>query len=119
MMVGLSPLLGIEILIQFFLAHLGLNTIGRYFAPGDPDERVENGLAEIIIAPVVVEMAAGETKPASAVGALDRPHHRFHASAGCNDVIVGPLGMHIRSLANGIAWLGDEDRRELRALLQG
>ena len=41
-----------------------------------PDNCVEDESAEVRIPPVRVEMAAGETETASAVGALDGPAHR-------------------------------------------
>src|ERR1051326_8121322 len=63
----------IEILFQFFFCHGALNSIGRYFGFSSPKDCVQHELPKIIIAPVFVEVRAGEAKAASAVGTLGGP----------------------------------------------
>src|SRR6266404_5370182 len=84
---GLSPL-AIEILLEVGLGDFGFDAGGGDFGFGEPDEGVEDGFAEVVVGPVVVEVSAGEAETASAVGALDGPHHGFGPAAGGDDVGV-------------------------------
>src|SRR5437764_876610 len=69
--------LRIEIRVEVRFRHLRLHASRRYLRFSDPDERIENRLAKIVVPPVVVKMAAGEAEAAAAVGPLDGPHHAF------------------------------------------
>src|SRR5207245_7560736 len=79
-----SLALGVEVLFEVLGGYFALNALGRDFDVGGPENGVEHQLAEIVVAPVLVEMAAGETEAAAAIGALAGPRHvlRFAAFDG-------------------------------------
>src|ERR1041385_1815723 len=54
--------LGIEIRVEVIGRDGRVHAVGWHLTFRNPDESVQHRLAKIIVAPVVVEMAAGETK---------------------------------------------------------
>src|SRR5205814_1655373 len=51
-----------------------LHPVLRYVDFRDPDGRVEDGFAEVVLGPVPVDVAAGAAEAAGAVGVLADPH---------------------------------------------
>ena len=78
----------IKILLQVFIGHGALDAIARHFGMSRPQERVQNNFAEVLVAPIPVEVRAGEAEAAPAVRPLDRPREHLFASAGGNDVWI-------------------------------
>ncbi len=84
-----------EVLVGFeFLGGGGLggHAIGGNVGAGDPDQGVEDDFAEIVVGPVIVPMAAGESETSSAVGPFIDPGDVFgHAQAGA-DILIAAVG---------------------------
>ena len=57
---------------------------------GGPDDRIQDELAEIGVAPVLVEVGAREAEAAAAIGPLDGPGEHLLAALGLEDVLVRP-----------------------------
>src|SRR6185437_8607247 len=74
------------------------------------DDGVEDQGPEVVVTPVLVEVAAGEADPSTSVGPLDRPAEDLVASLGIGDVLVRTSGGRALALASLVARLGDEDR---------
>ena len=74
------------------VADLGLDALGRHVELGRPEDRVQDQLAEIGVAPVLVGMGAGESEAAAAVGPLDGPGEHLVAALGVDDVLVRAAG---------------------------
>src|SRR5436853_3818838 len=55
---------GVEILAQIFAGDRAIDSVGGHFGVRGPEQRVEDDLAEVLIAPILVGVPAGETKPA-------------------------------------------------------
>src|SRR5690242_2862488 len=86
---------GVEILLDLVGGHLRLDAVLRHVSLADPDGGVEDGPAEVVVEPVLVEVAAGEADAAAAVGPLRRPHHRFGPALRLLDVLVRPLRVDV------------------------
>src|SRR5438876_583232 len=69
--------LGVEVLLDLVLGHLGIGAVPGHVGLADPHGGVEDDLAEVVVEPVLEEVAAGEADAAAAVGPLHRPHHRL------------------------------------------
>src|SRR5438128_271003 len=76
----------IEVFLRVVVGHRAFNAIRGHFDASRPQKSIEDDLAEVLVAPVLVEVRAGETEAASAVGPLDRPRQHFLAPARRDDV---------------------------------
>ena len=103
----LADLLALDRRDQVILARLGRgNPPSRNIRLGYPGDRVKNQLTEILIAPIPVNVAAGEAEATSAIGAFTRPgdmleialRHRGAnggvAAVGAIATTHGALGRH-------------------------
>src|SRR5436309_2128234 len=102
----------IEVLLQVLVGHGAFNAIRRHFDAGRPKQRVQNDLAEVLAAPVLVEVRAGEAEAAPAIGTLDGPRQNFLASARRDDVGIGSSWRGRSALPGFIVRFADEDRRD-------
>src|SRR6266540_3917193 len=102
----------IEVLLQVVVGHRTFNAVRGHFDVGCPKQRVQDDLAEVFVAPVLVEVRAGETEAASAVGPLDCPRNNFLASARRDDMRVRSARRRGFALPGFIVRFGDEDRRD-------
>src|SRR5271157_1748287 len=84
--------LRIQTLLQLLGSHLTLEAGRGYVQAGRPEDGVQDELAEIGVAPVLVEVAAGEAEPAAAIGTLYDPGQHFIAALGFEDVLVRAAG---------------------------
>src|SRR5271157_4136269 len=105
-------LLRIQILFQLLGSHLTLDAGRGYVQSGRPEDGVQDELAEIGIAPVLVEVAAGEAEPAAAVGTLHDPGQHFIAALGLEDVLVRAAGRGRDTLPRVVVGLGYDDWRD-------
>src|SRR5438105_12384333 len=77
-----------------------------------PQQRIQDDLAEIFVAPVPVEMRAGETEAAPAVRPLNRPREHLFASVCGNDVWIRSARRRGFALPGLVVRLADQDRRD-------
>src|SRR5689334_21161221 len=82
--------LRIEVAVQLVVGDPGFDTFGRHVELGGPEDRVEDQLAEIWVAAVLVRVGTGEAEAASAVGSLDRPGDDLVASLRFDDMPLRP-----------------------------
>ena len=68
----------------------------------NPEQCVEDEFTEIVVGPILVEMAAGETDSASVVRAIRAPHQVFHASLGILNVRVRAFRINVWAIASFI-----------------
>src|ERR1041384_3931260 len=81
----------IQILFQFVSSRRrGRDAVRGHFHFREPHERVEDELAEIVVAKIFVEVQAGETEAAPAIGPLDGPRQNFFTPARRDNVRIGP-----------------------------
>ena len=66
--------------------------VDGYVQSGRPEDGVQDQLAEIGVAPVLVEVAAGEAEAAAAVGTVDDPGQHLFAALGLEMCLYGPRG---------------------------
>src|SRR5262245_23047393 len=109
----------IEVRVEFFLGDRGIDAVFRHVDFGQPAQRVKDQFSEIVIAPVVVEMSAGETESATGVRPFNGPHHGFGASLGRLDVRVRAFWKYVGAIPRGVTWLCDKDWRERCSILFG
>src|SRR5438046_10419270 len=108
----LLPSFRIKVLLQVFIGHDALEAIARHFGMSSPQERVQNNFAEVLAAPVLVEMRAGEPEAAPAVWPLDRPREHLFASAGGHDVWIRSTRRGRFALPGLVVRLADQNRRD-------
>src|SRR4051794_36438283 len=65
---------------------------------GDPEQRIQHDLAEVVICPVAVVVTAGKSEASPAVRSLCGPHQSLFAATGADDVVVGPSRRDVGSL---------------------
>src|SRR5262245_22441233 len=106
-----SPL-GIEILLEIFARNVAVETTLGNLELGCPEHGVENQLAKVGIAPVLVRMGAGEPEAAAAVGPLDTPGQHFVAALGFKDMGIGTSRRRRHTLPRLIVGLGGKNRRD-------
>ena len=104
--------LRVQVRFHVFVGDRGLDAGLRYIDLADPQQGIQDGLAVIVVLPVGVEVAAGEADAATAVRALDRPHHVFGPTLGLLDVFVRPARVDVGAVPHGVRWRGREDRRD-------
>jgi hypothetical protein len=63
---GSSLTFRIEVRIQLFIVHRRRDAGGGNFGFGEPNKGVQDDLSELVVPPIVVEMAPGEAETASA-----------------------------------------------------
>ena len=90
--------LRVEILLQVFFGDCAFHAIRRHFGVRRPQQRIQDDLAEVFVAPVLVKMRAGETEAAPAVRPFDRPGEDLLASAG------GPVNRRSRVCWTASPW---------------
>src|SRR5262249_31966087 len=72
----------VEVLFKFGAGgRAGGDAVGRDFALGGPDDGVEDELAEVVVAPVEVDVGAGEAEAPAAVGPLAGPGNMLGPAA--------------------------------------
>src|SRR5258708_4293495 len=81
---------GVEVLFQLLLGDGALHARGRDFALGRPEDGVQDERAEVVVAPVLVGVAAGEAEASAAIGPLDGPGEHLVVSLGREDVLIRP-----------------------------
>ena len=64
----------VHVRVEFVRRHGGLDTVGWHLDLRAPKDRVQHNLSEVVVAPVLVEVSARETKTAPAIRTLDGPH---------------------------------------------
>ena len=64
----------VEVRIEFVRRHCAWDTFGWHLDLSAPKDRVQHNFSEVVVTPVLVKVAAGETEAAPAVRTLDRPH---------------------------------------------
>src|SRR4051812_13120171 len=84
--------LGVQVLLELRWSDLALHARGGHVHPGRPEDGVQDELAEVRVAPVLVIVSAGEAEAAPAVGSLDGPGEDLVPSPGLDDVLVRPAG---------------------------
>ena len=89
------------------VADLGLDAVGRNVELGRPEDRVQDELAEVGVAPVLVGVGAGESEAAAAVGAFDGPGEHLVAALGVDDVLVRAAGRGRHALPGLVVRLGE------------
>ena len=111
-----SDRLRIEVPLQILGRDPRLHAGCRHFHLREPENGVEDQLSEIVIAPVLVEMTAGETEPAAAVRAFVSPGDMLgladRARGAFERVAAGRSAISMNVLA---LWVTiDRPRREAR-----
>src|SRR5208283_2973108 len=101
-----------QVLLQLPGSHLTLDAGRGHVQAGRPEDGVQDELAEIGVAPVLVEVAAGEAEPATAVGTLHDPGQHFIAALGLEDVLVRAAGCGRDALPRVVVGPGHDDRRD-------
>ena len=89
---------------------LRLDALGRDVELGGPEDRVQDELAEVGVAPVLVGVGAGESEAAAAVGPFDGPGEHLVAALGVDDVLVRAARRGRHALPGLVVGLGDEER---------
>ena len=111
----LGRALGVEMGVELARREAGIDAARGNLKFGHPRERVQDSLAKLIVAPVVMEMTAGEPKAAASVGTFHGPEHCLGAPARSLNMGVRPLGVNIGPTADVVSGLGDKNRDEFGA----
>src|SRR5215813_260037 len=80
--------LPVEVLFQVGRVKLNFRPLLRPFQTRAPQDRIDDPAAAVLVAPVAVEVPAGETKTAPALGPLQRPRNNRLAAG----VLLGVRG---------------------------
>ncbi len=107
----------IEIRREFPGRHLAEHSPGRNLRLGRPEDGVENDFALVVIAPVFVEMAAGEAEAAPAVRSIKGPGNGLRQPIGHRLADVRVAGMRAVRAFHGIfRRVGGENMAQLTFL---
>ena len=90
---------------------LGWHAAFGHFQPGGPDDGVKHHLAEVVVAPVPVDVGAGEAETPPAAGPLVDPGHVLRHPFAGEDRGVRAVGVTAGPM-HFVGRDGREDRRD-------